>query len=79
MIKQIIWIALRILILLLSGLVFAVLGFGAVVNLGFMIAPEFALHGKEGYEATGPIGFVLGALIGLSTTSVLLFRKPVTN
>ena len=75
MIKQILWLVLRIVIVLLMGIVSAVLGFIVVVNLGFVIAPDFALNGREGYEATGPIGFILGALIGVGTTSLLLFRR----
>ena len=75
MIKQILWLILRILIVLLIGLISAVLGFIVVANLGFMIAPEFALNGREGYEATGPIGLILGALIGVGATSLLLLRR----
>jgi hypothetical protein len=75
MIKQILWLLLRILIVFLIGCVSAVIGFIVVVNLGFVIAPEFTLNGREGYEATGPIGFVLGALTGLIGSSVALFRK----
>ena len=72
---NIIMILLRALAVLLSGFVFAVIGFIVIVNLGFMYAPGFTYNGWQGYEATGPIGFILGALVGLIGSSVLLFRK----
>jgi hypothetical protein len=66
---------LPVLAVILIGFVCAVIGFIVVVNIGFMIAPEFSYNGWEGYEATGPIGFIVGALTGLIGSSVLLFRK----
>lgn len=72
---KIIMILLRVLAVILSGFVIAVIGFIVVVNLGFMYAPGFTYNGWLGYEATGPIGFILGALIGLIGSSMLLFRK----
>lgn len=67
--------ALRALAVILIGFVCAIIGFIVVVNIGFMIAPEFSFNGREGYEATGPIGIILGALIGLIGSGVLLFGK----
>jgi hypothetical protein len=66
-------IVLRLLAVLLSGVVVAVPGFIA----GSMVFAIFGLefNGRQGYEAGGPIGFVLGALIGLVASSVLLFRR----
>ena len=75
MIKRIIKIVLRVLAILVTGVICAVLGFIVVVNLGFVLAPDFTYNGWEGYEATGPIGFILGALVGLIGSSLLLFRK----
>jgi hypothetical protein len=66
---------LRAAAVILIGSVCAVIGFIVVVNIGFMIAPEFSYNGREGYEATGPIGFILGALIGLIGSGALLFGK----
>jgi len=73
MIKQMISIALRLLAILLSGVVVAVIGFiaGSMVFAVF----GFEFNGRQGYEAGGPIGFILGALIGLIASSVLLFRR----
>lgn len=75
MMKIILSIILRVLAVLLSGVVSAVIGSIIVINLGYGFAPDFTYNGWEGYEATGPIGFILGALIGLIVSSVLLFRK----
>ena len=66
---------LRALAVILIGFVCAVIGFIVVVNLGFMIAPDFSYNGREGYEATGPIGIILGALIGFIGSGALLFGK----
>ena len=73
MIKQMILILLRVLAVLLSGAVVAVPGFiaGSMVFAIF----GFEFNGRQGYEAGGPIGFVLGALIGLIASSVRLFRR----
>ena len=66
-------IVLGILAVLLSGVVLAVAGFiaGSMVFAIF----GFDFNGRQGYEAGGPIGSILGALIGLFASSVLLFRK----
>jgi len=66
---------LRAVAVLLIGVVSAIIGFIVIVNLGFMYAPGFTYNGWQGYEATGPIGFLLGALIGLIGSGVLLFRR----
>ena len=73
MIKRMINIVLRLLAVLLSGVVLAVPGFiiGSMVFSVF----GFELNGRQGYEAGGPIGFILGALIGLVASSVFFFRK----
>lgn len=68
-------IILRILAVIVIGFISALICSVVVINLGFAFAPDFILNGMEGYEATGPIGFVLGALIGLVGSSVFLFRK----
>jgi hypothetical protein len=72
---KIVKIVLRVLAVLLIGLFCAVVSAIVVINLGFGFAPGFTYNGWEGYEATGPIGFILGALIGLIGSSILLFRK----
>jgi hypothetical protein len=66
---------LRALVVLLIGLFCAVVSAITVINLGYGFAPDFTYNGWEGYEATGPIGFILGALIGLIGSGALLFGK----
>jgi len=66
-------LALRLLAVLLIGVVSAVIGFIAGSNIFILFGLEF--NGRQGYEAGGPIGFVLGALTGLIASSVLLLRK----
>jgi hypothetical protein len=83
MIKQIIKVVLRALGVILIGLVSAVIGFilGAII-IGtlspfyeLVFGYEFVFNGREGYEAGGPIGFILGALTGLIASGVRLFGK----
>jgi len=64
---------LRVLAVLLSGVVVAVFGFIAGSMVFAIFGFEFS--GRQGYEAGGPIGFILGALIGLIGSLVLLFRS----
>ena len=66
-------IVLRALAVLLIGLVSAVIGFIAGSIIFIIFGLEF--NGRQGYEAGGPMGFILGALTGLIASSVLLFRK----
>ena len=70
---------LRVLAVLLIGFFCAVVSAIVVINLGYGFAPGFTYNGWEGYEATGPIGFILGTLIGLIGSSMLLFRKRAGN
>jgi hypothetical protein len=72
---KIMMILFRALAVLLIGFFCAVVSAIVVINLGYGVAPDFTYNGWEGYEATGPIGFILGALIGLIGSSMLLFRK----
>jgi len=66
-------IILRLLAVLLIGVVSAVIGFIVSSNIFIIFGIEF--NGRQGYEAGGPIGFILGALTGLIASSVLLFRR----
>ena len=72
-IKLMIKIVLRALAVILIGLVSAVIGFIAGSNIFIIFGLEF--NGRQGYEAGGPMGFILGALTGLIASSALLFRK----
>jgi len=73
MISLMINMVLRALAVFLTGFVSAVLGFiaGSMVFIIF----GFEFNGRQGYEAGGPIGFILGALIGLVGSGVWLFGR----
>jgi hypothetical protein len=76
-------ILLRALAVIVIGFVSAVIGlivgaivggnFSAIYELVFGFAPAF--NGREGYEGTGLIGFILGALIGMVASGIGLFGK----
>jgi hypothetical protein len=83
MLRRMISIVLRILAVLLIGVVSAVIGFIAGVIVIGTLSPFVELlfgytivfNGREGYEAGGPIGLILGALIGLVASGVYFFGK----
>lgn len=66
-------IILRVLVVLFIGVVIGAIGFiaGSMVFAIF----GFEFNGRQGYEAGGPLGFVLGGLTGSIGSSILLFRK----
>jgi hypothetical protein len=78
-------IALRVLAVLLIGVVCAVIGFIAGLIIGGTLAGivelvfgyVFVFNGREGYEATAPLGFILGAVIGLIGGGVFLFGRRI--
>ncbi len=83
MIMLTIKILLRVFAVLLIGLVSAVIGFIAGLVIGGTLAGivelvfgyVFVFNGREGYEATGPLSFILGAVTGLVAGGVLLFGR----
>lgn len=77
MFKLMINVGLRLLAVLLSGIISAIIGFIAGSMVFIIFGLEF--NGRQGYEAGGPIGFILGALIGLIASSVFLFRRSAAN
>jgi hypothetical protein len=70
---------LRALAVILIGLVSAVIGF--IVGATIFGILGLGLFGAEGYEAGGPIGFILCALVGLIGSGLALFRRrnPTTS
>ena len=73
MISRIIKTILRAIAVLIFGLVSAVIGFIAGSNIFIILGLE--INGRQGYEAGGPVGFFLGALIGLIASGIRLFGK----
>ena len=55
----------RVFYIIIIGLVAGVLGMIIGALIGGNYAEQFIFNGVQGYEATGQIGFILGALIGL--------------
>ena len=83
LISKIVKTVLRALAVILIGFVFAVMGLIAGAIIGGNLAAifelvfgyEFVFNGRVGYEATGQIGFILGALIGLVGSGAYLFGR----
>lgn len=48
-----------------GGLILGIVGLLVGIWFGGNFTPDFALLNVRGYEATGPIGFVIFALLGL--------------
>ena len=70
---------LRLLSIILIGLVSAVLGWLIGAWVGGNFAEQVVFNGVRGYEATGQIGSILGTLIGLLSSSWLLFRRKTVS
>jgi hypothetical protein len=67
--------ALRILVVIVVGLVSGVIGLIIGALIGGNYAEQFVFNGVQGYEATGQIGFILGALTGSIASWRLLFKR----
>ena len=65
---------LRVLSIIVIGLVSAILGWLIGAWFGGNFAEQVVFNGVQGYEATGQIGSILGALIGLLSSSWFLFK-----
>lgn len=68
---------LRVFLAIIIGLVLGVIGLFVSMYIGgnYADAENFVFNGVRGYEATGQIGFILGALIGLITGWWFLFKR----
>ena len=66
---------LRIGFISIIALVSGVLGLLIGILIGGNYAEQFVFNGVRGYEATGQIGLIFGALIGLFAGWWFLFRK----
>ena len=75
----------RVLAVILVGFITALIGFFVAVMLAYIYelisGQPFVINGRQGYEAAGPIGFVLGALMGLigSSSLLMLLRRRTGN
>jgi hypothetical protein len=66
---------LRVFAVVLIGFVCGVIGMIVGALIGGNYAEQFVFNGVQGYEATGQIGFILAALIGLISSWRLLFKR----
>lgn len=55
----------KVLIGLVLGVVLALIGLFVGTNIGGNYFPDFEFLGGRGYEATGYLGGIIGALLGL--------------
>jgi membrane protease YdiL (CAAX protease family) len=65
----------RILAIVASALVLGILGLLVGALIGGNFAEEFTFNRVRGYEATGQIGFLLGAAIGVVLSWRVLAKK----
>ena len=66
--------ALRVCAVILIGIVSGVIGLIAGAFIGGNYAEQFVFNDVRGYEATGQVGFIFGALIGIISSWRLLFK-----
>lgn len=66
---------LRIFLTLIIGFVLGIIGLFIAMYIGGNYAEDFVFNGVQGYEATGQIGFIIGALTGLVTGWWFLFKR----
>lgn len=71
MFKNMLRIIVVIVITLVSGIIGLVIG--AIVGGNY--AQEFVFDGVQGYEATGQLGFILGAVAGLLLSTWSMVRR----
>ncbi len=70
---------LRALVILLIGFVAGIIGLMIAALIGGNYAEQFVFNGVRGYEATGQLGFIFGALIGLISSWWILFKKKPSS
>jgi hypothetical protein len=70
---------LRVFVVLLIGFVSGLIGLMIAALIGGNYAEQFIFNGVRGYEATGQLGFVFGALIGLLVSWWILFKKKPSS
>ena len=66
---------LSVLAVFLIGIVSGIIGLIVAAFIGGNYAEQFVFNGVRGYEATGQLGFILGALLGVFSGWRLLFKK----
>jgi LPXTG-motif cell wall-anchored protein len=75
MFKTLLHVAVIIVIGFISGAIGMLIG----ALIGGNFAEQFVFNGVQGYEATSQVGLILGALIGLISGWLLLFKRKSTS
>lgn len=65
----------RVVLVLVIGVVTGIVGLLAGILFGGNFATDFTFNGVRGYEATGQIGLIVGALVDLITGWRFLLKK----
>ena len=66
---------LRLIFTIIISVVFGLFGLLIGILFGGNYAEQFMFNGVQGYEATGQIGLIFGAMLGLFTGWWFLFKK----
>ena len=66
---------LRVFAVIVIGIVAGVIGWILGALIGGNFAEQFVFNGVQGYEATGQVGFILGALTGLISSWRFLVKR----
>ena len=69
----------KALLILSVGLILGMVGMLIGALIGGNYATEFQFNGVRGYEATGQLGFVIGAAIGVLVSWFRLCKKHASN
>jgi hypothetical protein len=66
---------LKVAIVLTSGILFGLLGMFVAALIGGNYATGFQFFGVQGYEATGQVGFIIGAALGVIVSWKIIINK----
>ena len=64
---------------IVSGLFFGAVGLFLGAYIGGNFAQDFTFIGVRGYEATGQLGFILGAIMGFLVSILFLRNRSQTS
>jgi len=64
---------LKVIIVLISAIGLGILGWLIGAYFGGNFAQTFVFNGVRGYEATGQLGAIIGAVLGITLSSFILF------
>ena len=65
----------KVIIVIVSTVGVGILGWLVGAYIGGNFAQTFLFNGVRGYEATGQLGFIIGAILGITLSSFILFIR----